>query len=458
MSISAGPIAKGIVTAAGMVSTSMLKEMRRMLRRQMVRDAAFLAASQYVVGGLHFLLTVAAARLLGPADYGSAALVMAYPALILSLIDFKSKEITTRYIASFHAAGCKEELSSICRLGYLVDVLGGFAAFLLVSITFWWIAQHILNMPGMTWVAVAYAATFPILALRKTSGAILASWQCFGQLAGCQILTEGMTVAVVLALLVARLGVPGLILGMALGHVIVGVTMLGIASHVLRREGLGPWWRSPLGAIAPLRKELTAFFGWNYLMVTLNGTVTQVPLMLLGRLHSHEEAGFYRLAMSLMTAGSYLETTLVRVTYPVLSARWGVGERQSLSETLRHWTLRGGLPGGALLILMIPLLPLAVPVVFGPAYTPMVGGAQVMLLAAAVSTVFFWLRSFYYAIGKINLWTKAYSLYTALVVGLGWWCVQGWGFAGLANLMAAGTILFTVSMMVVYMTAWERWK
>jgi O-antigen/teichoic acid export membrane protein len=236
------------------------------------------------------------------------------------------------------------------------------------------------------------------------------------------------------------------------------VTILCVASRVLHCDGLGRWWRAPLRAVAPMRKELMAFFGWNYLMVTLNGIMTQVPLMLLGRMRGPEEAGFYRLAMSLTTASSYLETSLVRVTYPVLSARWGAGEQQGLSKTLQRWTLRGGLPGGALVLLMIPLLPLLILVVFGPAYMPMVWGAQVMLLASAVSAVFFWLRSFYFAAGRIGLWAKAYSLYTALITGLGWLCIQGWGFTGLASFIAAGTMIFTVSMVVVCMIAWERWK
>lgn len=458
MQISTSSAAKPIIASVVSISTGALHEIRRMLRRQMVQDAALLAASQYMVVGLNFLLTVVAARLLGPAEYGSAVLVMAYPSLLRSFIDFKSKEVTTRYIASFRATGRREELRSICKLGYLIDFLGAFGAFVVIGATFWGVARHILNMPEMAWVGIAYTATFPILALRKTSWAILTSWRRFGQLAGCQILSEGMTVIVVLALLLARFGVSGFILGMALGHVIIGVTMLGVASHVLHRDGFGRWWRAPLGAVAPMRKELTAFFGWNYLMVTLNGIMTQVPLMLLGRIRGPEEAGFYRLALSLMIAGSYLEATLARVTYPVLSARWGVGERQSLSKTLQRWTLRGGLPSSALLLLTIPLFPFVVPVVFGPAYTSMVRGVQVLMLAAAVSAVFFWLRSFYYATGKIDIWTKAYSLYTALVVGLGWLCIQGWGFDGLATLVAVGIMLFTISMVVVCTTAWERLK
>jgi hypothetical protein len=83
-------------------------------------------------------------------------------------------------------------------------------------------------------------------------------------------------------------------------------------------------------------------------------------------------------------------------------------------------------------------------------------GAQIMMTGAAVSALFFWLTAAYFASGKIGLWTKAYGLYTTLVLGLAWWCVQQWGFSGLAGLVTVGKTLFIITMVIVCMTTWER--
>jgi len=313
-------------------------------------------------------------------------------------------------------------------------------------------------MPETAWLAIAYAASFPLLSLRKTSAAILASWRRFRWLAGFQILNQATTLIVVLGLLLAGFGVPGMVLGTAIGHVTNGLMMMGAATYVLDREVGCSWWKASLDNVTPLRKELTIFFGWNYLMLTLSGIMEQVPLILLGRFRGPKEAGFYSLATTFVTVGSYMGSSLGQVAYPVLSARWGAGERGSLNRTLKHWTLQGGFPVCLLMLLSVPLLPIVIPIAFSPAYNPMVLGTQVMTAAAAVSAVFFWLNSFYYASGRIGLWTKAYSLYTVFVVGLAWFCTQRWGFSGLASLVALGKVLFTVSMAVVFVIARERFQ
>jgi O-antigen/teichoic acid export membrane protein len=63
-----------------------------------------------------------------------------------------------------------------------------------------------------------------------------------------------------------------------------------------------------------------------------------------------------------------------------------------------------------------------------------------------VSAVFFWLNPLYYASGKIGLWTKVYGLYAVLAIGLSWFCIQQWGFFGMATVVAVGKVLFTLWM------------
>jgi O-antigen/teichoic acid export membrane protein len=440
---------------AGM-TTSFLTEVRQLLHQPMVSGGGLIALARYVAAGVGFLTAVVAARMLGPTDYGVVGLVMAYPALLRSFVSAKAVAVTTRYIAMFRAAGRHEELKSICKLGYGLDCLMCIVAFILVSTTSWWVAQHLYHMSDTAWLMVVYAASFPFLSFIGTSGGILCSWQRFHCMAILQVIEPVLTFVLVVGCLRAGFGVPGMIIATTIGQATSGITMLLTATSVLHRAGVGWWWHAPIDHMTPLRKELTAFFGWNYLLTTVNGFVGQVPTILLGRLRGPEQAGFYSLAVSLLTVVSYVETAIEKVIYPTLAARWGAGERQSIRRSLQHWTWRGGLPLGALVLCTVPLLPLILPAVFGAAYRPMVLGTQVMLIGAAVSAVFFWLHATYYAAGAIRLWTQAYTLYTVFVVGLAWLCIQWWGFSGLAVLVTVGKTLFTIVMVIVCIKAWER--
>src|SRR5262245_49061753 len=92
------------------VAVDFLSETRGILRHKWARDAGLLTASQYVAAGLGFFTTAVAARLLGPREYGVAAMVVAYPALLWSFVGTKSTSVATRYIAIFRTTGHNDEL------------------------------------------------------------------------------------------------------------------------------------------------------------------------------------------------------------------------------------------------------------------------------------------------------------------------------------------------------------
>ncbi len=422
----------------------------------MASDSVVLGGSRYVASGFGLLTTAIAARLLGPTDYGIAAITIAYPSLLWSFVGTKSVSITTRYVAGFRAAGQNDKLTTLCKVGYGLDLLASALAFILIAITSWWVARVVFGMPETSWLMVLYAAFLPLVSLTGTSWAILSSWQKFRWLAAFEVLAQGIPLILVTWFLLAGFGVAGMILGTALGRAAIGVAMVWATTHTLSRNGMGFWWTARLGDVAGLRKELASFFGWNYLAVTLGGVVVEVPLMILGHLRGPEEAGFYRLAVSIVTVGSYLESSLGRVAYPALSARWAVGERERIPASLRRWTLTAGLPVSLLLVATTPLLPWAVAVVFGPAYQPAVPAAQLMVIAAAVSALFFWLSAFYYALGAVKFWTLGYALYSLFVTSSGWFAIQRWGFLGIACLVAVGKVAFTTLMLTMLTRVWGK--
>jgi O-antigen/teichoic acid export membrane protein len=436
-------------TNIGAIIRELSRDIWRILSHRMVGDAGWLAASQYASTGLGLITTIVAARLLGPAEYGMAAMILTYPIFLWSFMSLKSASVTTRYISSFHTIGRNEDLKSICKLGYILDLLIAVVTFVLVSATSQWVAHHIYNNPQMGWLMVLYAASIPFLSFSGTSRALLSSLQRFRWLSGLYILNDGIRCIVMLGFLLGGFGASAIVLAIVVENVIGGLTMLSAATYVLHRDGIGLWWNVSLSNVVPLRKELLNFYKWNYLIVTLIGAMAQVPVMLLGHFRSPQEAGFYKLTMSLATAESYLETSMGQVVYPILSSRWTGGERENLSRTLQRWTMLAGLPTGALVVLSIPLLPIAIPMVFGRAFSPMVPGAQMMMVGIAVSGVFFWLSSFYYASGRIDLWTKGYGIQTVLAIGLAWFCIQQWGFFGLAALVTVAKVLFLLVMVLI---------
>ncbi len=410
-------------------------------RHPAATDAALLAGSQYAAAGLGFTTALLAARLLGPAEYGTAALLVAYPSLVWSIVAIKSISVTTRYLAVFQADQRHEDVRAVCKLGYAIDLFAALVAVTVVAVTAALAGTTLLSrLRGPLWPCLLYAASLPVLSLAGTSGAILTCWRRFRWVAVVHILEKILTLVVTFGLIRAGLGAAGVVVGTVLGQSAGALLMTAVASALLRAAGVGPWWRGSFSRVAGLRRELGSLLGWNYVVVTVGGLIAQGPLLLLGGVRGPEEAGFYRLASSITTAGGYLEGALSRVVYPRLAERTRSVPAAVLLAECRSWSLRAGAPAAVLLLAAIVALPVAVPPVLGREYAPLVAGTQVMLAGAAVSAVLFWLQPLYYASGRVGAWAGASGVHAGLVLLLSWMVAPSAGFGGIAKVLGVGKI------------------
>jgi O-antigen/teichoic acid export membrane protein len=435
-----------------------ISEAQVIFRHRLVEGASLLAISQYISAALNMVTNILMARLLGPTDYGLVALAVAYPTMLWSFVSVKSISVITRYVAIFRARREPEKLKGLVKLGYSLDFFVSLIGLTLVAISSWWVSERFYRQPHLAWLMVVYAGSFPLFSLTGNSWAVLSSWERFRLLAIFEVLQPFLKLCLTVGFIAAGLGVSGVVIGMGLAQASIGLIMMIATTDLLLCEGFGAWWKASLKPVVSLKRELIGFLGWNYLLVTLSGLVVQLPVMLLGRLRGPEEAGFYRIALNIATVGSYLETSLGRVTYPSLSAWWSSEGEERIVRTLKGWTLKVGLPISATIVLVTILFPWLLPLLFGHDYRPAVPGVQVIMLGIAISAIFFWLNSFYYASKRINLWVSGYALYTILVIGLGWFVIKQWGFLGLSCLMTVGKVLFTLSMFALLPWGKVEWK
>lgn len=424
-------------------------EWKSVLRHRLAVGAGYLIIGQYAGATLNTLTNVIVARLLGPMDYGLLALTLAFPTIVFSFAAVKSVSVITRYVAGFRATGESGRLKGVVKLGYALDIGMSLLALILVATSAWWVASHFYGRSDLAWLMVAYATSFPLFSLTGVSRAVLSSWERWQLLAVLEVLHPLMKLCLVIGFILLGWGVAGAIVGMATSQAAIGIIMGITATYLLLRNGIGLWWRASFEAISEIKGELSVFFGWNYLLVTLSGFVSQIPLMFLGHFRGPEEAGFYRIALNIVTIGSYVKSSLVKVTYPNLSARWTVGEREAVSRSLKRWTLVAGIPLGIVFIFSVPLLTFFVPLLFGIAFRPAVLPAQIMMVGQAVSTSVFWLNPFFFASGKIGTWVKGSILYTAVIVLASAFAARRWGVVGLALLVTIVEVVFSLGMLVL---------
>ena len=424
----------------------------RRLKNPASIHVASLTTSSYAGAAIGLFRTICEARILGPVDFGFAALVLAYPRFVWSFSTVKSLSITSRYISEYRALGRDEELRAVCKLGYLVDVGAMLVALLLVLATGHWAIAAGLAPPGSFGLMIVYGASLPIWGLYGTSRAVLSSWRAFGWLSVAHGIDAVVTLVLVVGALLAGFGVPGLVVAMAAAQVVSGLLLFALATRVLAEAGHSQWWRVPLRSLAPLTRETAPLLGWNYVTTTLGGILAQGPILILGRSRGPVEAGYFRLATTIVGATAELPVSMGRVVFPTLSEHWARSGSAGLRDTIWRWTSQGGVAVALAMALSVPLLEFAVPLLFGDEYAPMVRGLQWLMLGAALTAPFFWLSPLAYASRRLSAWAVGSALQTAFVIALGLWFAPTFGYPGMAAIAAIGSVAFTFGMLATY--AW----
>lgn len=419
-----------------------------LLRKPTSKRAGILTVAQYVTMVIGLATVTVSTRLLGATGYGSATLIMAFPSFIRSLLEFKSQSVTTRYMANFEGAGRSDEIGGIVKAGYGLDLAVALLSLIVVAVLGPFLAAEVFNVKTLAWLALWYAAFFPFASLKKTSTAILTAFQEFRWIAIFNITDRLLALVLISSVLLAGKKVTGYVVANGLVLAATGVMMTVVAVRFLNRR-LAGWHRVPLTQLRPMWRELAAFFGWNNLITTLGAAAGQAPILVLGAVAGKEAAGFFNLAKTIMTVGSYPEDSLNDVTYPAVAKRWGAGERHSLWAQLRRWTLTGGLIIAGIPLVIAIAAPIVIPWVFGSNFAPAVPGIQLLLLGSTAGAAFFWSKSIYYAAGDTRRWAFGSAVRAVVILGLGWIVALRAGFVGMAAVSAAGDAAF-----VLLMTAW----
>lgn len=415
-------------------------------RRPVALSAAQLVGSRYVAALVQLSTTVVAARLLGPEGYGTVALVVAYPSLLSSIFGTKSEALTTRYMAVYRAEGKHPELLGMCKLGYAMDFLPALVVTLCVLVTSRYFAAIAYDRPELEWLTNVYVIGLPFASLSNTSVAILTSHRAFRMLSALQVLHSLINLLAVAGFLILGLGVTGMILALMVWQICVGLTLCLSAAHVLSRNGPGYWWQGEIRSVSPLLRELIRLVGWNYLRDTLRGVLDSLPVMMLGRYSTADQAAFYRLAVNMANVGRYAESSLNRMIYPILSQETAVAGMTAAKATIKRWTLLGGGPIALVLIGVVLLLPAIMVPLFGSRYQEAIVPAQVMMLGVALCSIFFWVVPCYYSVKKVGALTKAFAAYVAFALIAVWFSLGSFGLLGMVTILAVSRFAYLLVM------------
>ncbi len=313
---------------------------------------------------LGLLSSALLARGLGPTGLSAFAVVSAVIMIASTIGDFGLSQSAVRFIAA-DVEDRPEQAIELSRTYVLLKLLGtllvvGFGFLLAGSISTWLQLPEASGDLFLRLGALGVGAT----ALSGMVSTLLQSLRRFTLLIGTQSLNITLTLLLMAILFASgRLTVANALL--------IGI-VTALAAALLGAWGTPAKWRD---ALLPVRhwsttqaRRLWGFGRWLWLATILSILLAQLDLLLVNRLTTPVQAGYYALALNLALKADVLNQTVHVVLLPQVSALTGRAQ-------MAIYTRRSLLRGATFSLLLLPALFLAQPFIifiYGEAFAPSV--------------------------------------------------------------------------------------
>lgn len=264
------------------------------LVRRIYRNLGLLLGGKAAAGLISLVYVVAAARILGPEQYGVLVLVNYFAMLVGGLIAFPGWHAIVRYGVQ-PAETDHAKLIRLLRFAGAIELAAGAAAVIVAAL-----AVPLVG-PLLGWSAdaekLALPYCFAVLAtVRATPGGYLQILRRFDLLALHNLVTPVMRLLGTLVVLVFDLGLTAFLVAWLIAALVEGVSLWIAAVYLARRHMLE---QPLLGAIADARREHE---GLGRFMVTANADIMLGDLtgrltpLIVGAMLGPAAAGLYSIA------------------------------------------------------------------------------------------------------------------------------------------------------------------
>jgi O-antigen/teichoic acid export membrane protein len=418
----------------------MIAVVRRLTKNAFAREAGVQTAASGLVAVVIAVQGIMTARWLGPSAYGVVALVSAFPALILTFLSPDSQHATIRFLAARDAERDRVGAVAAYKVSFLADLVMSLATFGLLAAGAWWAEEHIVGVDGAAGLLLVAGLGVVVSAPTKTATSILVHARRFGVLSVAQVATAVIRSGLIAVLVVAGHGVAGAVWGSTIGLAVKNVVLTVIAAAEAKGRWGIPWRSARLSQHRGLRSEMIRYLVWTDLASLFKAIPSQLDVVVLGWLVGVREVGHYRLAKSVSILPYYIVSPLQSVIVPRLARIAAEGTRGLMKVALRRQAMLSaalavGCVGG------LVVMPLALQAAAGSGYGPTVTICRILVVAAAIPTVFYWLRPLYMATGQVRRWAVGEAGSAAVGLLLYLPATRWWGAIGMASvqvLIAAG--------------------
>jgi O-antigen/teichoic acid export membrane protein len=333
------------------------------LRQAAISGVRWFAGAKAASEVLQLLAAIALARLVGPADFGNAAVALIFLplAVILTYEGFGSALVQRKLVTSGHYEAAT-----------LTSIITGFALSLLTYLLAPIVAAPIFS-DEIAHLIQLVSPVFALAGIGAVSRAHLSRRLDFRTSSMIETGSLGLGALASVGLAIAGMGAEAIVLGGVLATAVASLALVIVAPPSR------PRWRSQELA------EITRFGGPASAAGVLYVAITNVDYAVLAARLSATQVGIYWRAFQLgVLYQDKLSGIMLRLAFPIYSRTRDLDEMKKLHE--RATRIHGAVVVPLLAVLIVTA-PELVPLVFGDAWRAAVEPTQVLALAGMIAAI-----------------------------------------------------------------------
>ena len=409
------------------------------------------AVGVYVSAGLGILGTLVAFRVLGPRDAGRFSIVIGVVQFLSLLIELTADEALVKFGFRYATQGDWGRFHRVVRATFAFEAATSIAAGFLIAGFAPFAGTVFGDAKGLT-AALIIAAPIPWLQSTESMASVPLILRGRYDIRGL-FLAYGMALRLIGLVLGAPHGVTAAVLGLLVAQVITTASIAGVGLLALLR-----FPKAAPVALAEDRRPFIRFVLSSSLDTGLDAFRTWIAPLALGIVRSATDVGLFRGAQAPQYAFAVLSAPVRMVLLSEQTRDWEAGRLDTVIAGLRRYVVGSSMLMAAILLPAELLMPWLVPALLGDAYTPAVGAAQFVLVAAAVQLIFGWTKSFPVTIGRPGLRVIAHAVEVAVLVPLILIFGELWGVTGGGAAVFVSSLAFAATWVVLTMRLRAQWR
>jgi O-antigen/teichoic acid export membrane protein len=407
---------------------------------RLVRNSAWLFSASGAALVLSVPQTILVTRAVGASQYGVIVIVMTFVTTCNLVTAFRMNEFVVKYVAEALAGGRREAGGATIKVAMLAEACSSLVAFAGI-----WLLASLgadIFLDGETGAGLIHLyAPFVLcnLVFESASGVLQATDRFRLQ---AQIAVAGH-VAKFIGVVLAAVGpqsVRAFLLADLAGQAVTAGALTVAAWREASRRFGGHWWRAPLRSLAPTRRAMLHFAVNTNVSGTFSAIHKNAEPLLIGSFRSSAEAGYFNLALRVVTLAMRPIEPMAKAIYPESTRQLAQGDTAGAAALWR----KGSLVAAAWIVpVSVALAPASfwlVPRLFGESFSSAAPAVCLLLPGIAVSFVVFWARPALLALGFPGYATLVNVGLGVLKIGLSLLVVPLYGYLGSAALASVLTL------------------